>query len=280
VGEVEGADALVWTDAVDPKGLAAALARSSARWVQLPLAGVEEFVAVMDRDRVWTSAKGIYGPACAEHALALMLAASRLLHRHLRTARWQPPAKGSRHRRLAGGRAVIVGTGGIGAALLRLLPPFGVAATAVNRSRLPAEYAAETVPVSALPQVLPEADWVVLALALTPQTRGLFDAAMLGRMNPDAWLVNVARGALVDTEALVEALRSGRLGGAALDVTEPEPLPDDHPLWSLDDVIITSHSAGTEAMALPELAARVQRNVERFARGLPLEGVVDPSLGY
>ncbi|MGH2704108.1 MAG: NAD(P)-dependent oxidoreductase [Actinomycetota bacterium] len=153
-------------------------------------------------------------------------------------------------------------------------------ATGVNRSGRPAEGAAETAPVSALPDLLPEADWVVLALALTPQTRGLFDAAMLGRMKPDAWLVNVARGALVDTDALVEALRSGRIGGAALDVTEPEPLPEDHALWPLDDVIITSHSASTDAMALPELAARVRRNVERFAQGRPLEGVVDPGLGY
>jgi phosphoglycerate dehydrogenase-like enzyme len=99
-------------------------------------------------------------------------------------------------------------------------------------------------------------------------------------MGPQAWLVNVARGALVDTDALVEALANGVIGGAALDVTDPEPLADGHPLWDLDNVVITPHVANTWDMALPELAALVGRNVERFARGEQLEGRVNAAAGY
>src|SRR5439155_21135749 len=98
---------------------------------------------------------------------------------------------------------------------------------------------------------VPEADWIVLAAALTPDTERLFDSAMIARMRPGAWLVNVGRGGLVDTDALVEALREGAIGGCALDVTDPEPLPDDHPLWDLDNAVVTSHAANTWAMALP-----------------------------
>jgi D-3-phosphoglycerate dehydrogenase len=103
---------------------------------------------------------------------------------------------------------------------------------------------------------------------------------MLTRMKKDAWLVNVARGALVDTEALVEALQRGEIGGAALDVTAPEPLPEGHPLWALDNCIITPHVANTWVMGLPALSALVERNVGHFGAGEPLEATVDPKLGY
>jgi phosphoglycerate dehydrogenase-like enzyme len=103
---------------------------------------------------------------------------------------------------------------------------------------------------------------------------------MLSRMGPKAWLVNVARGGIVDTGALVDALRAKQIGGAALDVTDPEPLPDGHPLWVLDNALITPHVANTWEMALPELRGLVRRNVAHFAAGEPLEGVVDPLTGY
>jgi len=116
--------------------------------------------------------------------------------------------------------------------------------------------------------------------ALTPRTKHLFGREMLARMRPSAWLINVARGGLIDADALVNALREERIGGAALDVTEPEPLPADHPLWSLEDAIITPHVANTLDMSLPELHALVRRNIRHFARGESLEGLVDPALGY
>ncbi len=119
-----------------------------------------------------------------------------------------------------------------------------------------------------------------LTLALTPETAGLIGSSQLAAIGPDGWLVNVSRGAHVDTAALVDALRTGAISGAALDVTDPEPLPDGHPLWTIDNCLITPHTAGTYAMVKPYLAARVTANVRRFAAGEPLLGVVDPALGY
>jgi D-3-phosphoglycerate dehydrogenase len=276
------AEALVWMDPSDPEGLRRTLASSPARWVQLPFAGIEEFLAagVLEPDRTWTCAKGIYGPSTAEHALALLLLAARGLHRHVRARRWRRRGDVVDARRLAGGTVLVVGTGGIGRAIAEMLAPLGPRVLAANRSGEPMPGAERTVAVGALAEVVPNADWIVLAAALTPETEGLFDATMLARMRPDAWLVNVARGRLIDTDALVDALSDGRIGGAALDVADPEPLPDDHPLWGMENVVITSHAANTWAMAIPELAALVGRNVRRFARGEPLEGLVDLDLGY
>lgn len=276
------ADAIVWVDPRDPEGLKQALSVSPARWVQLPFAGIESFVAagVIDPDRVWTCAKGIYGPATAEHALALILLAARVLHRHARGKRWLPSKELQATRRLAGGTVLIVGTGGIGSALAGMLRPLGPRILAVNRSGRQFDAADQTAPISGLGSLLPEADWVVIAAPLTTETKGLFDADAFKAMKPDTWIVNVARGGLVDTDALVQALREGRIGGAALDVTDPEPLPEGHLLWEMENVIITSHAANTFTMAIPDLRELVQRNVRRFAAGEPLEGLVDVRLGY
>ena len=120
----------------------------------------------------------------------------------------------------------------------------------------------------------------MLTVALTAQTQGLIGRAELAAMNPDGWLVNVARGGVVDTEALVEALRTGQIGGAALDVTDPEPLPARHPLWGLPNCLITPHTADTEEMTQPLLARRITENVRRLAAGQDLVGLLDPDLGY
>jgi phosphoglycerate dehydrogenase-like enzyme len=281
------ADGLVWTDPGDPEGLKRLLASSPARWIQLPFAGIESFFAagVIEPDRTWTCAKGIYGPATAEHALALILLAARRLHVHTAAKSWASEARvgsgfGASERRLAGATVLIVGTGGIGRALVEMLAPLGPRIVGVNRSGRELTGAAATVTSDRLIEVLPSADFVVLAAAHTPETHHLIDSAALEAMGPQAWLVNVARGALVDTDALVEALTTGAIGGAALDVTDPEPLPNGHPLWDLDNAVITPHVANTWDMALPELAALVGRNVESFARGQELEGLVDPAAGY
>lgn len=272
----------MWTDPRDSEGLREALGRSPARWVQLPFAGIESFVSagVIDPGRTWTCAKGIYGRATAEHALAMVLLAARELHRHACTRSWLPSKELPATRRLAGGTVLIVGTGGIGTALAEMLRPLGPRILAVNRSGAPMAGAERTVPVGDLDRCLPDADWVVIAAPLTPETTGLFGTDAFDAMKSSSWIVNVARGGLVDTEALVEALREGRIAGAALDVTDPEPLPDDHPLWGMDNVVITSHAANTFAMAIPELKELVARNVRRFAVGDPLEGLVDVRLGY
>jgi D-3-phosphoglycerate dehydrogenase len=282
VGDLEAADALVWTDPSDPQALKDTLDRTPARWIQLPFAGIEKFVAAgaVDTEHLWTCTKGVYGPACAEHALALMLAASRYLQVHARAKTWVDSDTGGPERRMAGATAVVVGTGGIGAALVPLLAPLDVDCIGVNRSGRPLSGARTTVTSSELDSVLPEADYVVVAASMTPETKGMFSTPQFDVMKDDSWLVNVARGGLVETDALVAALREGAIGGAALDVTDPEPLPDGHPLWDLTNALITPHIANTWDMALPELTKLVRRNVEHFGNGEELEGLVDPEIGY
>ncbi|HLW17136.1 MAG TPA: NAD(P)-dependent oxidoreductase [Actinomycetota bacterium] len=276
------ADAIVWSNPVDAEGLRALLETSPARWIQLPFAGIERFfdAGVITPDRTWTCAKGIYGPATAEHALALLLAGARLLHEHARRTSWWPPERINESRRLAGTTVLIVGTGGIGQSLARMLEPLDAKIIAVNRSGKPMHGAVLTGTTDALPDLVPDADFIALAPALTPETHHLIDAKLLAHMKSDAWIVNVGRGGLIDTDALVDALRARTIAGAGLDVTDPEPLPDGHPLWTMDNIIITSHTANTARMAMPELAAMIKENVARFARGDELIGLVDPTLGY
>jgi phosphoglycerate dehydrogenase-like enzyme len=285
-GEVVGvaeADGIVWTDPGSPDGLGDALKQSPATWVQLPFAGIESFFAagVVDPDLTWTCAKGIYGHSTAEHALTLLLASARRLNQHVRAETWHGvEGLGRPERQLKRAVVVVFGAGGIGVELIHMLQPLEARVVAVNRSGSAVEGAERTEPTEQLGEVLPQADFVAITAALTDETRGLFDADMIARIPEHAWLVNVARGGLVVTDALVAALREGSIGGAALDVTDPEPLPDGHPLWSLPNVIITPHVANTWDMALPELAGLVERNVRHFGAREDLEGLVDPALGY
>jgi phosphoglycerate dehydrogenase-like enzyme len=274
------ADGLVWTSPRHLDELRAALAdQPGVRWVQLPFAGVENAVAsgLIDPGRVWTCAKGSYARPVAEHALLLALAGLRDLPARVRATSWGR-ASG---RSLYGARVTILGGGGITEELLRLLAPFGGSATVVRRNAGVAVPGAERVVEPAdLASVLPGSLVVFLALALTPATRGIIGAAEMDLIGPEGWLVNVARGGHVDTDALVVALRGGRLGGAALDVTDPEPLPDGHPLWTEPRCIITPHTADWPEIVLSLLADRIRENVTRFVAGEPLVGTVDPQAGY
>jgi phosphoglycerate dehydrogenase-like enzyme len=280
--DIKEANALVWTNPRTPLELEDALKSSDVEWVQLPFAGIESFfdAGVIDSELTWTCAKGIYGPACAEHALALMLAAARRIHVHARATTWSRLGLDSPEYRLEHKVVVVVGTGGIGGALVPMVAPLGMRITGVNRSGRPLEGTERTVVVDELESVLPEADFVVVAAAHTQATHHLFDKQKLAAMKPGAWIVNVARGGLIDTDALIVALEAGDIGGAALDVTEPEPLPDGHPLWKLENCLITPHVANTWAMGLAELPHLVRRNVAAWAAEGPLEGLVDPKLGY
>jgi len=270
-------EALVWLDSHDVEGLSKALATAAGvRWVQLPSAGVELMIDVIDQTRTWTCAKGAYAQPVAEHALTLALAGLRQLPTRIAARSWGMQGGDS----LFGQRVTIVGGGGIAQSLLELLAPFEVTATVVNRSGTPVPGAARTVPVSGLHGALPGALVVVLALSLTPETRGLIGTQELRLMDQTAWLINVARGGHVATDALVDALKEGAIAGAALDVTDPEPLPDGHPLWDLPTCIITPHTADTIEMVLPLLAERIQTNVTRFAAEKPLVGLVDAEKGY
>lgn len=280
VHEGSRAEALVWTTPGDWDGLPDALrAAPGARWVQLPFAGVEGVArtGAITPERTWTCAKGVYAEPVAEHALALTLALLRSLPERARAGTWTRQSAVT----LYGADVVVLGGGGITEALIALLAPFRCRVTVVRRSvGSPVPGAARTVGVDALDEVLPGALVVVLALALTPETRGVMDARRLRLAGPQAVLVNVARGGHVDTAALVEALREGALAGAALDVTDPEPLPDDSPLWSMPSALITPHTANPWSAAQPHLAERIRDNVRRFAAGEELLGLVDPEAGY
>ena len=279
VGSGEPADAIVWLSPQDLPGLRSALeAAPGVRWVQLPFAGVEAFVSTgMFHDgRIWTSAKGAYAEPVAEHALALALAGLRDLKHRLSATTWGQAAGTS----LYDQDVVILGGGGITERLLELLAPFRVQATVVRRRAEPMPGAARTVGVDQLLEVLPGALVVFLALALTPETTGIIGARQLAAMDQRAWLVNVARGGHVVTSELVDALRGGVIAGATLDVTDPEPLPDGHPLWDLPNAIVTPHTADWPEVVSRLLARRIATNVAHLARGEELEGLVDPHAGY
>lgn len=257
-------------------------AHPQIQWVQLPLAGVDSQAAVLaahaGRDLpVWTSAKGAYAEPVAEHALALALAMLRQIPDKARATSWQVPRQALS---LFGRRVTIVGAGGIADELIRLLAPFETPVTVVRRSGGGVPGATRTVLVGRLDEVLPETDVLVLAAAATEETRGLIGAERLAALPQDAVLVNIARGVLLDTDALLAVLDAGHLWGAALDVTDPEPLPDGHPLWNHARCVVTSHTADTDEMVELLLAERVEHNVAAFLGGGSFIGVVDPGKGY
>ncbi|WP_224391066.1 D-isomer specific 2-hydroxyacid dehydrogenase family protein [Pseudonocardia sp. ICBG1293] len=240
-------------------------------WVQLSGAGVDRWTAdgVVADGRIWTSAKGAYSEPVAEHALTLL----RSLPQRVRATSWGSPTAVT----LYDAHVVLVGgSGGIGREFARLVEPFRARVTTVRRSP---EHEHEH-PTDRLHRLLPDADAVVVACALTPRTRHLIDEAALRAMPRHAVLVNVARGPVVDTTALVRALDSRWIAGAGLDVTDPEPLPDGHPLWGRSDCLVTPHTADTPDMIRPLLAERLRDNVARMLRGERLTGVIDPEAGY
>ncbi|MFE6920463.1 D-isomer specific 2-hydroxyacid dehydrogenase family protein [Nocardia sp. NPDC057663] len=286
VGELTDADALIWTGTAGdfPATLPAAV-----RWVQLPAAGIEDFfdagVFRAHPDVLFTSAAGAFAHSVAEHALMLLLAGVRYLPEHLRATSWQQreffPHVGS----LRGKTVTIVGAGGIGRALIPMLAPLGAHVIAVNRSGRPVTGAGipadvETVPAEQLSRVWSHTDHVVVAAPATAQTRHLIGADELARLRPSSWVVNVARGSLIDTDALVHALSRGVIGGAGLDVTDPEPLPDGHPLWTLPNAIITPHDSNPPQLRLAAFADHVGANIARFVAGEPLLAIVEPERGY
>jgi phosphoglycerate dehydrogenase-like enzyme len=273
------AGALVWGHHADPDGLSAMLdAHPQLAWVQLPWAGVEVYVPVIaaHAERRWTCGKGVYAEPVAEHALGLALAGLRRIGAYARASEWGTPEG----RNLLGARITILGGGGITESLLRLLGPFGCDVTVVRQHPDPLPGATRVVGTDELDDALRGADVVFLALALTPATRGILDARRLALLSDHTWIVNVARGAHIVTDDLVAALAAGQVGGAALDVTDPEPLPAGHPLWSEPRCLITPHTANTVEMAEPLLRARVAENVRRWIAGEDLLGPVDPAAGY
>lgn len=280
VAEFDVADALVWLDS-NPATFPGRLA-PSIRWVQLPSAGIETWLqaGLIDARRTWTTAAGAYAESVAEHALMLLLAGVRCLPDCVRATSWQratiDPLVGSIRSKLV----AIIGAGGIGRVLLGELRALGADVLAVTRSGTPVEGAVQTLPMDRILEVWGQADHVVIAAPATAATRHLVGRAELARMKPTAWLVNIARGSLVDTDALTVALAAGAIAGAALDVTDPEPLPDGHLLWAEPRAIITPHVANPRAILREALLRRIEDNVARYAGGRALVATVDLIRGY
>lgn len=284
IGEVPLADALVLSDPRGPEGalLAEALRRpdEKLRWVQMISAGYAGLVAhPLPPSVAVTNQGGIAAPAVAEHALALIMA----LNRGLPTAfaaqleqRWDPKPIRTHLRTLEGATVVIVGLGHVGRALAKRLAPFGATIVGVNRNGAPSSDVDRTVAIAALDSALAEADVVAVCLPGSPETRGLFGAERLAAIRPGACLVNVGRGEVVDAGALAAALHDGHLGGAALDVTDPEPLPADNPLWRAPNAIVTPHIGGGSPHSGKRIAQLVVENAGRFMRGEPLLNQVHP----
>jgi len=273
---LEAAEVLVWASN-DVEELTPFL-HEGVRWVQLYAAGVDAWIrgGVIDSHRLWTAGKGVYGAVIAEYCLALLLAGAARLPEAARALAWNPLTADS-----VGGKTVgVIGAGGIGSELIRLLEPFGARTLAITRSGRTVAGATESLGPEGLDRLLRESDYLALCAASTPQSRGLLSRERIARMKQNAFVVNIARGALIDTDALVEAIDDGRIRGAALDVTDPEPLPDDHPLWRLPTVIVTSHMSGSAPAWRDAFATRLRENVARYIADDPLVGVVDLDLGY
>ncbi|WP_174293549.1 D-isomer specific 2-hydroxyacid dehydrogenase family protein [Gordonia hirsuta] len=253
----------------------------AVEWVALKTAGIEAFRAagVIDDRRRWTNASGFYAAGCAEHALTLLLAGLRQVHTAVLLG-WNeeviPPAV----RTLRGATVAIIGAGGIGRELTPRLKACGATVLAVNRSGTPVAGADRTVTSAHLDEILTAADHVVLAAPATPETHHLINERTLALLKPHSWIVNVARGPLIDQTALGEALRSGIIAGAALDVTDPEPPGDDDPLWTLPNLIVTPHIANPSPDLTREMAPWLAENLRRFQAGEELISTVDPNADY
>jgi phosphoglycerate dehydrogenase-like enzyme len=242
----------------------------------LPFAGVDAFAEVIVHPIRFTSAKGAYRQPVAEHALMLMLALGRAVPERVRAKTWGRQFAVS----LYDSRILIVGGGGITEELLLLLAPFETHISVIRNRDIPMSGAASTKTLEYLDEELSQADFVVLANALTDETRGLINARRLSLMKPTAYLVNIARGPVVVTDDLVNALNDGIIAGAALDVTDPEPLPDGHPLWDAQNVLITPHTADTRVQVVRLFSERIDANVRAYLGNGAWVGEVDPALGY
>jgi phosphoglycerate dehydrogenase-like enzyme len=245
-------------------------AADSLRWVHTASAGVDRltFPGLLESDVTLTNSRGVFDRPMAEYVLGLVLAMAKDLpgtlaaqaHREWHHRETEP---------IAGRRAVVVGGGPIGRAIAGLLGAVGMDVDLVGRRDF-----------DGLPGLLPGADWLVLAAPLTDATRGMLDAAALARLRPSARVINVGRGALVVEPDLVDALREGRIAGAALDVFAHEPLPADSPLWTQPGVIVSPHMSGDLIGWRQELVEVFRDNLARYRAGEPLRNVVDKTLGY
>lgn len=271
---------------VPPEHFAAA---RQLRWLHSASAGIEDclFPALVASDVVLTNSTGLHATCIPEHVLAQMLVLGRNFHEAQRLqqrAEWNRfgvISYASGIRELNGSALAILGAGPIGANLARLAAGLGMRVRVMRRDAQRPVPGAEAVwGPDRLHELLGWADFVVLSVPLTDETRGLIGAAELRAMRSDAFLINIARGEVVDDDALVRCLRAGGLAGAALDVFSAEPLPPEHPFWSLPNLVITPHVSGYTPAYFDKMLAIFEDNLGRYLEGRPLRNVVDKRLGY
>lgn len=250
-------------------------------WIFWPGAGVDSllFPELQESEVVLTNCRGVFDRAMAEYVLGLIIALGKdfpgTIRRQARHV-WQ-------HRlteRLEGKEALIVGVGSIGREIARVLRAFGLEVRGLGRRRREAPDFGVVHGPGELDERLATADFVVVVCPSTPESRGMFGAARFRAMKPTARLINVARGAILDEAALIEALREGTIAGAALDVFTREPLPGDSPLWDMENVIVSPHMSGDFHEHLDVVAAAFLENLARFRSGQPLLNVVDKKAGF
>jgi phosphoglycerate dehydrogenase-like enzyme len=263
-------------------------AGKNLKWVGSMSAGVERVLHLSggtdlrDSDIVLTNNQIVQGPEIGDHAMAMLLTLTRDIDRFLedkRHQRWQRrPYPGIE---LDGRTAVIVGVGGIGTQIAFRAWAHGMGIVGVDPEDIPfMPIIQRVVKPDQLNDVLPQADVVFMAAPHTPESDKMIGAEQFGLMKKGAYFIAVSRGKTYDLDALVEALKSGHLAGAGVDVTDPEPLPEGHPLWTLDNVVITPHIAGRSDKDRARMVGTIKENIRRFVEGQPLINVVDKSKGY
>ncbi|MFQ5679794.1 MAG: D-2-hydroxyacid dehydrogenase [Gemmatimonadota bacterium] len=265
------------------------LAGQELRWVHSGTAGVGAslFPEMRASDVLFTNSAGVYAEPMAEHAIAMILHFARGLDVAAAGARervWRHPAlagRGSLVREVSGSTLTVVGLGGTGRAVARRAAALGMRVVAIRRNRGISPPGVEvTYGPEGLPKALSEAEFVVLTLPETPETEGLIGAPELAAMGPECVLINLSRGGVVEETALIRALEEGRLRGAGLDVFRREPLPQESPLWRLENVLITPHTSGVSPRFWERETALIVRNIGHYLAGEPLENRVDKELGY
>jgi phosphoglycerate dehydrogenase-like enzyme len=283
--EREIVDADAFFGNITPEVLSAA---THLRWIQSPNIGQERYMfpALASHPATLTNTRGIFSDDIADHVMGFVLTFARGLHRYLRHQQqhvWakEPGGYPTDVIHLPDATLGVFGLGGIGSAVAARAHAFGMRVLAVDARRTdrPLEVS-ELWPADRLGDLLAASDFVVICAPETPETRGLFDASIIGQMRATAYLINIGRGKIVKLDALVDALRKGRLAGAGLDVFDPEPLPGDHPLWDMPNVLITPHVAGAGPHSTERLQAILLENIRRFVDGAPLINVVDKDRWY
>lgn len=256
------------------------------RWVHAIASGVDMFMFddFINSDVVLTGEKGLVGGHLADTGWGLLLALTRQIHTAIRLGpdAWANRVDMRRNEiELDGLTMGVVGFGGTGRAIAKRAVAFGMRNIAVDSLPTPPDHGVEQVwGLDRLDDLLAESDVVAVCLPLTDETDAMFDDELFAKMKPGSYIMNVTRGEIIDGDALVRALESGQLAGAALDVAPGEPLPADHPLFSLPNVAMTPHTAGASQLRAPRNVARFVRNLQRAQTGEPFEGVVDKHAGF